>query len=66
VFENRAVRRIFVIKRDEETGEQIKLHYEELHSLYSSPNTIMHIKSSTMRRVGHVASTGEEKKCTRI
>jgi hypothetical protein len=66
VFENRAVRRIFGIKRDEETREQIKLRYEELHSLYSSPNTIMQIKSSTMRRVGHVARTGEEKKCTRI
>jgi hypothetical protein len=31
VFENRVVRRIFVPKRDEVTGEWRKLHGEELH-----------------------------------
>jgi hypothetical protein len=35
VFENRVLRRIFVPKRDEETGGWRELHNEELHNLYS-------------------------------
>jgi hypothetical protein len=35
VFENRVLRRIFVPKRDEDTGGWRKLHNEELHNLYS-------------------------------
>jgi hypothetical protein len=59
VFENRVLRRIFVPKRDEVTGEWRKLHSEELHILYSSPNIIRHIKSRRMRWAGHVARMGE-------
>jgi hypothetical protein len=44
-FENRALRGIFGPKRDEVTGEWRKLHNEELHILYSSPNIIRQIKS---------------------
>jgi hypothetical protein len=33
VFENRVMRRIFGLKRDEETGGWRKLHNEELHKL---------------------------------
>jgi hypothetical protein len=40
VFENRVVRRIFGPNRDDVSGEWRKLHNEELHILYSSPNTI--------------------------
>jgi hypothetical protein len=40
VFENRVLRRIFGPKRDEVTREWRKLHNEELHILYSSPNVI--------------------------
>jgi hypothetical protein len=40
VFQNRVLRRIFGPKRDEETGGWRKLHNEELHGLYSSPNII--------------------------
>jgi hypothetical protein len=40
VFENRVLRRIFEPKRDEVTGEWRKLHTEELHNLYSSPDII--------------------------
>jgi hypothetical protein len=38
------LRRIFGPKRDEVTGEWRKLHNEELHNLYSSPNIIRTIK----------------------
>jgi hypothetical protein len=62
VFENRVLRRIFGLKRDEVTGEWRKLHSEELHNLYSSPNIIRQIKSRRMRWAGHVACTGEEGK----
>jgi hypothetical protein len=49
VFENRVLRRIFRLKRDEVTGEWRKLHSEDLHNLYSSPDIIRKIKSRRMR-----------------
>jgi hypothetical protein len=60
VFENRVLRRIFVPKRDEETGGWTKLHNEELHKLYSSPSIIRIIKSRRIRWAGHVARMGGE------
>jgi hypothetical protein len=48
VFEIRVLRRIFGPKRDEVTGDWRKLHNEELHNLYSSPNIIRMIKSRRM------------------
>jgi hypothetical protein len=66
VFENRVRRRIFGPKRDEVTGEWRKLHNEEFHNLYSSPNIIRQIKSRRMRCVGHVARMGEERKVCKI
>jgi hypothetical protein len=54
VFENRVLRRIFGTKRDHVTGDWRKLHNEELHNLYSSPNIIRIIKSRRMRWAGHV------------
>jgi hypothetical protein len=60
VFENRVLRRIFGTKRDEVTGEWRKLHNEELHNLYSSPDIIRQVKSRRMRWAGHVARMGEE------
>jgi hypothetical protein len=38
VFENRVLRRIFGPKSDEVTGEWKKVHSEECHTLYSSPD----------------------------
>jgi hypothetical protein len=43
VFENRVLRRIFGPKREED-GSRRKLHNDELHSLYSSPNIVRVIK----------------------
>jgi hypothetical protein len=66
VFENRVLRRIFGPKRDEETGEWRKMHSEELHNLYSSPDIIRHVKSRRMRWAGHMARMGEERKVYKV
>jgi hypothetical protein len=36
-----------------------KLHSDELHSLYSSPNIVRVIKARRLRLAGHVARMGE-------
>jgi hypothetical protein len=54
VFENRVLRRIFGPKRDEVR----KLHNEELHKLYSSPNIVRMSKGRWMRWAAHVARMG--------
>jgi hypothetical protein len=61
MFENRVLRRIFGPKRDEATGEWRRLHNEELHDVYSSPNIIRVIKSRRMRWTEHVARMGEKR-----
>jgi hypothetical protein len=66
VFENRVLRRIFVPKRNEVTGEWRKLHSEELHNLYSSPDIIRQVKSRRMRWAGPVACMGEERKVYKV
>jgi hypothetical protein len=66
VFENRVLRRIFGLKRDEVTGGWRKLHNKELHDLYSSPNIIRIIKSRRMRWAGHVARMGEKRNAYRL
>jgi hypothetical protein len=47
-FENRMLRRIFGPKREED-GSSRKLHNDELHNLYSSPNIVRVVKSRRMR-----------------
>jgi hypothetical protein len=64
VFEN-IVLRIFGPKREED-GSWRKLHNDELHSLYSSPNIVMVIKLRRMRWVGHVARMGEGRGVYRV
>jgi hypothetical protein len=52
------LRRIFGSKRDEVPEGWRKLHNEELHNLYSSPNIIRTIKPRRMRWTGHVERIG--------
>jgi hypothetical protein len=59
------LRRIFVPKREED-GSWRKLHNDELHSLYSSPNIVRVIKSKRMRLAGHVARMGEGRGVYRV
>jgi hypothetical protein len=61
VFENRALRRIFGPKRDEETGEWRKLHNEEFNDLYPSTSIIRMNRSRRMRWAGHVTRMDEKR-----
>jgi hypothetical protein len=62
VFENRVLR-IFKPKRDEVIGGRRKLHNEELHNLYSSPNILRIIKSNRMRWAWNVARMENRNAC---
>ena len=42
-----------------ESGERTRLRYEELHSLYSSPNVVIVIKSRRLRLVDDVVRLEE-------
>jgi hypothetical protein len=53
-LQNRLLRRIFGPKRKED-GSCRKLHNDELHRLYFSPDIVRVIKSRRFRWVGHVA-----------
>jgi hypothetical protein len=59
------LRNIFGPKR-EEAGSWTKLHNDGLHSLYSSPNIVMVIKSRRMRWEGHVARMLEGRDVYRV
>jgi hypothetical protein len=66
VFDYRVLRRIFGPRRDEVMGDWRKLHNEEHHNLFSSPNIITMIKSRRMRWAGHVARIGITRNACRI
>jgi hypothetical protein len=55
-----------VFKRDVVTGEWRKLHIEELHNLYSSPDISIQVKSRQRRWAGHVARMGEGRKVYKV
>jgi hypothetical protein len=44
VFENRVLRRMFGSKREDVAEGWRRLHDEELHKLYASPNFVTEIK----------------------
>jgi hypothetical protein len=52
-------RKMFGFKREEATGDMRKLHKQQLHDPYSSPNIIRAINSRMSRWAGHVACLGE-------
>jgi len=56
--------RIFGHKR--EKRRRRRLHNEELHNQYCSPNIIRVIKSRIMRLVGHVERMGNEAQSTAV
>jgi len=60
--ENRMMRRIFVPKRNEITGEWRKLN-NEINYLHPSPHIIRVIKKRRMKWVGHVVRMGGEERC---
>jgi hypothetical protein len=64
VFENRVLR-IFGPKREEDESWR-KLHNDELHNLYSSPDIVRVIKFRRMRWAGHVARMEERRGVYRV
>jgi hypothetical protein len=63
---NRVLWRIFGMKRDEIIGAWRKLHNEELHNMYSSPNIIRVIKSRRMNTAGNAAYMQEKRNAYRV
>jgi hypothetical protein len=54
VFENRVLRRVFGLKREEVAGG-----WRRFHNLYASPNIVRVIASRSLRLAGHVAHMEE-------
>jgi hypothetical protein len=65
VFEKRVLRRIFGPKREEDESLR-KVHNDEFHSLYFSPNIVRVIKSRRMKWAGHVTRMGEGRGVYRV
>ena len=61
VFQNKILREIFGVKRNEITGERSKLHNYELYALYSSPNIIRNLESIRLRWAGQVGRMGQSR-----
>jgi hypothetical protein len=59
VFENRVLRNIFGPRREKVAGYWRRLHDEELHNFYASPNIFREIKSRSMKWTELVARMGE-------
>ena len=66
VLQNRVLRDVFWPKHNEVTEDWRKLHNEDLHDLYISPNIIWLIKWRRMRWAGHVAHMGEKRNICRV
>jgi hypothetical protein len=66
VFENRALKIIFGLNKDEVMGGWRTLHNDELHNLYSLQSIIRMIKSRRMRWAGHAAQMGVKRNASMI
>jgi hypothetical protein len=63
MFENSVLGRIFGPKWEKITAGWRKMHYEELHNLYSPPDIIRIISLSRIGGDGHVTRMGKTEKC---
>ena len=63
MFENRVLRGIFGPRKDEVTGEWMKLHNEELNDLYCSPNIVRVIKMEKIEMGGTCGTYGGRESC---
>jgi hypothetical protein len=61
VFENRVLRRIFGLKKEEVRKELRRLHKNELYALYSSPDVIRVFKEIETNRA--CGTCGGKKRC---
>jgi len=61
VPESGVLRRIFEPTREEVPGDWRRLHNEELHNLYTSPDIIRVIKSRRMKRAGNLVLIAQMK-----
>ena len=66
VSEKRVLRKIFGHKRDEVTGEYIRLHNKEIYDLYSSQNVNRVMMSRGMRWTGHVVNMADRRRAYRV
>jgi hypothetical protein len=57
---------VVVVREREEDGSWRKLHNDEFHNLYYSPNIVRMIKSRWMRWAGHVARMVEGRGVYRV
>jgi hypothetical protein len=62
MFENRALRKIFELKRDEVRRQWRRIHTKELYYLFSSPNISWVIKSRRTKCSGHCSTQRREKR----
>jgi hypothetical protein len=60
VLENRMLRRIFRLRRDEVTGGWRKLHDEEVHNLCSSSSIVRMIKIKADKKGRAFSANGDE------
>jgi hypothetical protein len=65
MVENAVLRRVFVPKKDEVTGDWKRLHNEELYDLHTSPN-IIRVIVTEVRCIGHVARMGDRRGACRV
>ena len=63
VFENRVLRRIFGLKREEVKGEWRKLRNEELNDLYCSPKYCSSDQIEKNEMGGACSTNGGEERC---
>jgi hypothetical protein len=61
VFENTALKKLFVSNRDEVTGNWKSFHNEELHEIYYTTNITIEIKLRRIRWVGYMSCIKEKR-----